>query len=197
MSKSDSSRALTHKQQLFVREYCIDKNATQAAIRAGYSPTTAHAIGRENLQKPIIQTEINKIIEQTCDRLKITTEKILDEERCIAFFDIRELVDENNNLIPLMQLPSNIARAISIMDIRDHYDREGALIGRTYKYKFHDKGRSLERLAKHKGMYMTRVQVEFVEFQQMVMDVIGECDQDARKKILESLKQASELARRS
>ena len=43
---------LTPKQQQFVREYLIDFNATQAAIRAGYSPKTAQVIGAENLKKP-------------------------------------------------------------------------------------------------------------------------------------------------
>ena len=45
---------LTAKQQRFVDQYLIDANATQAAIRAGYSPATAGAIGHENLQKPDI-----------------------------------------------------------------------------------------------------------------------------------------------
>jgi len=45
---------LTDKQRRFVQEYLIDSNATQAAIRAGYSKKTAHAIGQENLRKPMI-----------------------------------------------------------------------------------------------------------------------------------------------
>ena len=45
---------LTPKQQRFVEEYLIDLNATQAAIRAGYSKHTAHSIGHENLSKPEI-----------------------------------------------------------------------------------------------------------------------------------------------
>ena len=45
---------LTSKQEAFVREYAVDMNATQAAARVGYSKKTAHAIGQENLRKPII-----------------------------------------------------------------------------------------------------------------------------------------------
>ena len=45
---------MTPKQEIFVREYAIDLNATQAAIRAGYSEKTAYSIGQENLKKPEI-----------------------------------------------------------------------------------------------------------------------------------------------
>lgn len=45
-------RKLTAKEERFCYEYCIDFNATQAALRAGYSPKTAYAIGAENLRKP-------------------------------------------------------------------------------------------------------------------------------------------------
>lgn len=51
--------ALTAKQQRFCDEYLIDLNATQAAIRAGYSPNTAGAIGAENLKKPKIKEQID------------------------------------------------------------------------------------------------------------------------------------------
>ena len=51
---------LTAKQQRFCDEYLIDLNATQAAIRAGYSEKTAYSIGTENLRKPEIKKYIDK-----------------------------------------------------------------------------------------------------------------------------------------
>jgi len=51
---------LTEKQLAFVDEYLVDLNATQAAIRAGYSSDTAASIGHENLTKPEIQIEITR-----------------------------------------------------------------------------------------------------------------------------------------
>lgn len=56
--------ALTNKQSAFVSEYLIDFNATQAAIRAGYSENTARAIGHENLTKPDIEKEIKKHVSE-------------------------------------------------------------------------------------------------------------------------------------
>lgn len=52
--------ALTAKQQRFCDEWLVDMNATQAAIRSGYSPKTAYAIGQENLNKPDIKAYIEK-----------------------------------------------------------------------------------------------------------------------------------------
>ena len=60
---------LTPKQKRFVEEYVIDCNATQAAIRAGYSPKTAYSIGQENLKKPEVMKAIaekqKKVSEKT------------------------------------------------------------------------------------------------------------------------------------
>lgn len=57
--------ALSEKQRAFVGEYLTDFNATQAAIRAGYSAKTAHAIGWENLRKPEISEAINQRLQET------------------------------------------------------------------------------------------------------------------------------------
>lgn len=55
---------MTDKQERFVEEYLIDFNATQAAIRAGYSERTAHAIGWEQLRKPAVRAAIDQRIER-------------------------------------------------------------------------------------------------------------------------------------
>jgi phage terminase small subunit len=78
---------LTPKQQLFVKEYLIDLNATQAAIKAGYSEKTAEVIGFENLRKPKIQAEIQAAMDQRAERTKITADYVLNTihetvERC-------------------------------------------------------------------------------------------------------------------
>lgn len=54
----------TNKQQAFISEYPIDFNATQAALRAGYSPRTAYSMGHENLKKPEIMAEIDRVLEK-------------------------------------------------------------------------------------------------------------------------------------
>ena len=68
---------LTCKQQTFVNEYLIDLNATQAAIRAGYSKKTAGQIGDENLRKPQIAKAIQESMSQRAGRAKISSELVV------------------------------------------------------------------------------------------------------------------------
>lgn len=69
--------ALTGKQQLFVDEYLIDLNATQAAIRAGYSAKTAGQIGDENLKKPEIASAIQAAMNQRAKRTQVDADYVL------------------------------------------------------------------------------------------------------------------------
>lgn len=84
MAKDDK---LTPKQELFVKEYLVELNATQAAIKAGYSKKTAEVIGFENLRKPKIQAAIQAAMDQRAERTKITADYVLNTihetvERC-------------------------------------------------------------------------------------------------------------------
>lgn len=76
---------LTPKQQRFINEYLIDLNATQAAIRAGYSEKTANVIGAQNLLKASIQAEIDKRRGKIQSKLEISQERIIQELASIAF----------------------------------------------------------------------------------------------------------------
>lgn len=67
---------LTPKQQRFVEEYSLDKNATQAAIRAGYSKKTAKDIGCQNLAKLYIKEAIDEKLSKQAERVEITKELI-------------------------------------------------------------------------------------------------------------------------
>lgn len=79
--------SLTPKQERFVQEYLIDLNATQAAIRAGYSERTAGSIGDENLRKPEIAAAVQKAMDERAKKTGITAEYVLTTivdtiERC-------------------------------------------------------------------------------------------------------------------
>lgn len=77
--------ALTKKQQMFIIEYLKDLNATQAAIRAGYSENTAYAMGFENLRKPKIAEQIQKEMDKRSDRVEIDADNVLE-----GILDIRD-----------------------------------------------------------------------------------------------------------
>ena len=74
---TSGDRPLTLKQQAFVREYLVDLNATQAAVRAGYSERTASEIGYENLRKPRIESAIAQALEQRTERVQIDQDTVL------------------------------------------------------------------------------------------------------------------------
>lgn len=79
---------LTEKQKKFCDEYLFDFNATQAAIRAGYSEKTANRIGSENLSKPDIQKYISDRQKEAQERSDITRDGILEELKKIGFAEI-------------------------------------------------------------------------------------------------------------
>jgi len=86
---------LTPKQELFCTEYMIDLNATQAAIRAGYSKHTAQAIGAENLTKPLIAAEISRLFTERTTKTKIDAEYVLIKSNELLIRCMAEGVDFN------------------------------------------------------------------------------------------------------
>lgn len=76
---------LTDRQRQFVEEYLVDLNATQAAIRAGYSQKTAEQLGYQLLQKPLVQAEIQAAMERRAKRTGITQDRVVEELGKVAF----------------------------------------------------------------------------------------------------------------
>jgi len=104
---------LTDKQEQFCQEYLIDLNATQAAIRAGYSENTASETGYENLRKPQIAGRIAELKAERQERVQITQDRVLLEYSRLAFLDVRKLYDENGRLLPITELDDDTAAAIA------------------------------------------------------------------------------------
>lgn len=82
-----ADKTLTAKQEAFIREYLVDLNATQAAIRAGYSEKTARQTATENLSKPVIAEMLQKAMDERAARTEITADYVLKTiqetvERC-------------------------------------------------------------------------------------------------------------------
>jgi phage terminase small subunit len=77
-------RPLTEKESAFVREYLVDKNATQAAIRAGYAPRSAPQHGHDMLRRPVIKTALAKALKDQAARTLITADKVLLDIQAIG-----------------------------------------------------------------------------------------------------------------
>ena len=142
--KSTSGRGeskLTNKQKRFIQEYLIDLNATQAAIRAGYSEKTAYSIGQENLNKPEIQRGITEAQNKRSERTQIKQD------------DVIRMLLEN------IEIASG-KKAVIKTEIRKSED--GQLVGddiAQFVYESSSVNRSLELLGKHLGMFSEKVEV--------------------------------------
>jgi len=98
MPKPKNGR-LTTKQEEFCRQYLVDLNGTQAAIRAGYSPKTARQIADENLSKPDIQTKIIELRKDRQARTEITGDIVLKRFDRIASFRLTDILDFDGNFV--------------------------------------------------------------------------------------------------
>ncbi|MFG1243644.1 terminase small subunit [Xanthobacter sp. V7C-4] len=144
---------MTPKQRVFVREYLVDLNATQAAIRAGYSPRTAVKIGSENLLKPDIAREIQRAMDERAARTGVTAERVLQEIAKLAFLDIRKAFNPDGSMKPLDQLDDETAAAIAGLEVSEELDEGGEVVrARLKKLKLSDKIGALTLLARHLGM---------------------------------------------
>lgn len=93
------SEKLTPKQYAFVREYLIDLNATQAAIRAGYAPKRAYAMGHENLKKPEIASAIQSAMDDRAKRLDRTADDVLKDIQTVKAACMGEAFDAQGNRV--------------------------------------------------------------------------------------------------
>lgn len=125
------TKKLTNRQKRFVEEYLKDMNATQAAIRAGYSERTARQMAAQNLTKLNVKNAVEKALREREERTNITQNYVLQ--------GLRE----------------NVQRC---MQAKPVLDREGSPTG---KYTYHATGanRALELLGKHLGMFPTKVEI--------------------------------------
>ena len=156
------AQRLTPRQQRFVDEYPIDLNATQAAIRAGYSARTANKIGAQLLAKPLVAQAIQAALAARAARVQVQADDVLRELLRIARVDIREAFDDDGNLKAVKDIPEDVARAIAGIEVDELFQGRGEdreQIGVTRKVKFWDKPRALELLGKHLKLFVDKVEV--------------------------------------
>lgn len=138
---------LTDKQELFCREYLIDLNATQAAIRAGYSEKTAHSIGAENLTKPEIEGYIQSLKQERNERNKIDADYVLKRLTEIDQMDVLDILNDIGDLLPIKEWPKVWRTTLSGLDISIIGSGDTEAIMK--KIKWPDKVKNLELLGKH------------------------------------------------
>lgn len=139
-------KGLDTKQKVFCIEYLQDFNATQAAIRAGYSKKTARSIGCENLTKPDIQKEISDIMNKQLGAGKQALElRIFQFWMKRAFYDITEIIDLNGNLKPEKEIKEK-GLWTCIDGITKRVNSQGTV---TMNYEFADKDKAVDMLQRY------------------------------------------------
>ena len=152
---------LTDKQEKFCNEYLIDLNATQAAVRSGYSENTAKEIGCENLTKPNIQYRITELKEELSKKIEVTPEMLTLEWKKIAFSSIAHYHKTWIDRTDFEQLTQDQKDAIQGIETRvikkkvfvDGKDKEEIVDVEQVKISLYSKEKALENLGKRVGYY--------------------------------------------
>lgn len=165
---------MTRKQKLFCEEYQIDLNATQAAIRAGYSPESAGSIGSELLKKPEIRARIDKMMAERSKRVGINADRVLQELGKIAFVNAADVIDMNNATVKDGADRDDTA-AIASVKVKVISGANGEGVEREIRLA--DKLKALELCGRHLGMFNDKLDVTGAATVQIIDDIPeGEAD---------------------
>ena len=134
---------MTPKQAAFVQQYLIDKNATQAAIRAGYSAKTASSAGERLLRNVEVCAALEQGMSDIAGKLGITAERVMQERARIAFSDMRKIMHPDGRMKMPHELDDDTAAAV----ISFKMEVDGRI-----EYRFAGKDQSINALEKRLGL---------------------------------------------
>lgn len=162
---------MNRKQQRFVEEYLIDYNATQAAVRAGYSVKTANEQGARLLAKASIKALVEEGMKKIGSKLEITRERIAEELIKIGLSNIHDFAEYGTRevVVGVDDKGQPIKEMKSIILLKESAETDGTLVSevRTTQtgvaIKLHDKMKALELLGRYKAMFTDKAIVEVPE----------------------------------
>lgn len=176
-SQKPEKGGLNPKQARFAQEYLKDLNATQAAIRAGYSKATAKQQGARLLTHDDVAEMVRLGQERASTKSDATVSRVMQELSRLGFSDIRKAFDADGNLIPPGQWDDDFAASVASIEVvtrslpgqaegeLDAQPHGGALARKRnakveyiHKIKIWDKNSALEKLAKHLGMFIEKIE---------------------------------------
>lgn len=146
---------LTDKQQRFVEEYCTDFNATQAAIRAGYSQKTAHSIGHENLSKPEIKAALASRLDELSMTAEEATKRLTDWGRA-SFGPFTRITADGEVLVDLStaeaQANLHLVKKLKVSEVR----LSDELVNVKTEIELHDAKDATIQMAKIRGKFVEK-----------------------------------------
>lgn len=148
---------MTEKQKRFCNEYLIDLNATQAAIRAGYSVNNADKIGSELLGKTRVSEEISIAMAERSKRTGISQDRVVEELAKLAFVNAADVINVNTATVLKDAKPEDLA---CIQSVKVKKTTKGKNTIEEREIRFYDKKDSLVQLGKHLGMFRDKLELE-------------------------------------
>ena len=166
--KTPKPRALSIQEQLFVSEYLRDYNATAAVVRAGYSPNGAEVTGSRLLTRPHVKAALAAKIRPRLTKNDITADRTLLELGRNAYLDPIEFFyqvghPQAGEMRPIVELEEDVRRCLASYEVaRANLDKTDGKrsVEFLHKFKFNDKLKALELLAKIHGMLKDVVEVQ-------------------------------------
>jgi len=156
--------ALTPKQARFVEEYLVDLNATQAAIRSGYSARTAYAQGQRLLKNAEAQAALAAAQASRAARTKVTADTVLQHLDEARTADLADLYDDAGNLKPIKDWPliwrQGLVAGMEVEELFEGRGEDREHVGRLRKVKLADRVRIVELVGKHVGVGAFRDRLE-------------------------------------
>ncbi|WP_271017628.1 terminase small subunit [Pseudomonas aeruginosa] len=155
--------ALTKKQRLFVDEYLIDLNATQAAIRAGYSTRRATEIGYQLLQRSEVAQAIQAAMAERSKRTEVEADYVIRRLREIDEMDVLDILEDDGSFRSIRDWPRAWRQFLSGIEIAELFEGRGddrRIAGVLRKVKWPDKLRNLELLSRHVGTESAALDLE-------------------------------------
>lgn len=148
---------LTAKQKRFCDEYLIDLNATQAAIRAGYSSKTANEQGARLLANVSVQEAIAKATAERSKRTGISQDRVIQELARIAFVNPQNVINPKDASVKADATEDDLA-CIQSVKVKTMDGAKGKSVER--EVRLNDKMKALELLGKHLGMFKDKLEVD-------------------------------------
>jgi phage terminase small subunit len=151
--------ALRPRHARFVQEYLVDLNATQAAIRAGYSAKTAEQAGYRLLRNVQIAAAVREGQQAQWAKAELSASRVLEELRRVSLVNIRGLFQADGQLKPVTEWSDEQLAAVASVDIVI-VERGDAPPARVHKLRLWNKVAALDTLAKHFGLLTEKIALE-------------------------------------
>jgi phage terminase small subunit len=155
------------KQERFIQEFLLDLNATQAAVRAGYSRKTAAEQAFALLRKPQIRKAIDEATDERAARTQADQDAVIRRLVAVAFADLGDFsqwdAEGNLTITPFEELDPEKRQAIKDVttSVTTRQGRSGEIVvSAKTTLRLHDSLKALEMLCRHLGMFMDRSKVE-------------------------------------